>query len=417
MEALRAAASHEPLSPREVQTVSWFPARVKEVRAYVATGAAADDNAGYPYHWTDDHVAGPLSEYPEFRESRRSFGVNVLEQLIVEVESTTGHVGVGISKGGDIGAWIVENHLARLVEGFEVDDIESAWDRMFRATIFYGRRGVVIHAISAVELALQDLVGRIRDTPVYALLGDGRRNHLDLYATGPRPDLAQEFGFLAAKMPLRFGHGHGADGEEQNIKELAEMRARVGDGFPLMWDCWMSLEVESAASLASAGKELGLYWLEEPLIPDDLDGHRRLRDLAPDGVLIATGEHEATRWGFQSLLAAGVDVIQPDVSWAGGISESQKIAALADELGVPVIPHALSVYSYHFAVATKNCPFGEFFMMHPTGEEIWPMLAPIILGEPLPENGRVVLPDRPGFGVEINFEHPRRRPFTHPRPG
>ena len=131
-------------------------------------------------------------------------------------------------------------------------------------------------------------------------------------------------------------------------------------------------------------------------------------------MLITTGEHEATRWGFRQLLEMGcADIIQPDVGWCGGITELLKISALADAHGAMVVPHGSSVYSYHFVVTRTNSPFSEFLMMHPTAEEIVPMFSPMLLGEPVPENGRIRVPDTPGFGVEFNPEIPTRRPYTH----
>lgn len=128
--------------------------------------------------------------------------------------------------------------------------------------------------------------------------------------------------------------------------------------------------------------------------------------------MISTGEHEATRWGFRQLLETGVDIIQPDVGWCGGITELIKISALADAHGALVIPHGSSVYSYHFVVTRTNSPFSEFIMMHPTAEEVVPMFSPMLLGEPVPVNGRLVVPETPGSA--LNSIRPSRS--TGPTP-
>jgi L-rhamnonate dehydratase len=387
---------------------------IRHVRAFVARGGGADyhDQAGG--HWIDDHIATPMSVYPEYRQSRQSFGINVLGTLVVEIEADDGTVGFAITTGGEVGAFIVEKHLARFLEGAAVTDIERIWDQMYRSTIFYGRRGVVLNAISGVDLALYDLLGRLRQEPVYALLGGPVRDELTFYATGARPDVAQKLGFIGGKMPLHHGPAEGDEGLRRNIDQLREMRERVGDDFWLMLDCWMSLDVDYAIRLAHRAADFGLKWIEEALLPDDYWGYQRLRQSIPQTMLVTTGEHEATRWGFRQLLEMRcADIIQPDVGWCGGITELLKISALADAHGVMVIPHGSSVYSYHFVVTRTNSPFAEFLMMHPTAEEVVPMFSPMLLDEPLPVNGRMTVPDRPGFGVRLNPDVDLARPYTH----
>src|SRR5690606_13952778 len=147
-----------------------------------------------------DHIASPMAIYPEYRASRQSFGINLLGTLIVEVTADDGTVGFSVTSAGELGAYIVEKHLSRFVEGALVTDIERIWDQMYKSTLFYGRRGIALNAISAVDLALYDLLGRVRQEPVYALLGGAVRNELTFYATGPRPDRAKELGFIGGKM-------------------------------------------------------------------------------------------------------------------------------------------------------------------------------------------------------------------------
>ncbi|WP_288871969.1 L-rhamnonate dehydratase [uncultured Microbacterium sp.] len=386
---------------------------IREVRAYTVRGGGADYHDQGAEHWIDDHIATPMSVYPEYRQSRQSFGINVLGTLVVEIEASDGTVGFSVTTAGEIGAFIVEKHLARLLEGRAVTDIERIWDQMYKSTLYYGRRGVVLNAISGVDLALYDLLGRIRQVPVFELLGGPVRDELQFYATGARPDKAKELGFIGGKMPLHHGPAEGEEGLRKNIEMLAEMRERVGDDFWLMYDCWMSLDVDYATRLAHAASDYGLKWLEEALIPDDYWGYAELRKRAPSSMLITTGEHEATRWGFRQLLETGVDLIQPDVGWCGGITELIKISALADAHGTMVVPHGSSVYSYHFVVTRTNSPFAEFLMMHPTAEEVVPMFSPMLTGEPVPVNGRLKVPETPGFGVELSDAIEKHRPYTH----
>jgi L-rhamnonate dehydratase len=386
---------------------------IAQVRAYTVRGQGADYHDQGSGHWIDDHIATPMSVYPEYRQSRQSFGINVLGTLVIEVEADDGTVGFAVTTAGEIGAFIVERHLARFLEGASVTDVERIWDQMYRSTLYYGRRGVVLNTISGVDLALYDLLGKLREEPVYALLGGPVREELQFYATGARPDIAQQLGFIGGKMPLHHGPAEGEEGMRANLEQLAQMRERVGPDFWLMLDCWMSLDVDYATRLAHRAVEFGLKWIEEALIPDDYWGYAQLKRQVPPGLLVTTGEHEATRWGFRQLLETGVDIIQPDVNWCGGITELIKISALADAHGAPVVPHGSSVYSYHFVVTRTNSPFAEFLMMHETAEEVVPMFSPLLLDEPVPVNGRLRVPETPGFGVRLNPDVERARPYTH----
>lgn len=392
---------------------------IKHVRAFVTQGegrgGGGDCHDQTGYHWIDDHIATPMARYPDYRGSRRSFGLNVLGSLIVEIEASDGTSGFAVTAGGEPAAWIVEKHLSRFVEGAKVTDIERIWDQMYLSTLFYGRKGLVLNAISGVDLALWDLLGKWRQEPVYQLLGGPVRDELIFYATGARPDLAQKLGFVGGKLPLHHGPAEGEEGLKKNLALLAEMRSKVGPDFWLMYDCWMSLDVNYATRLATrAWEESRLKWIEEALPPDDYWGYAELRRNVPRGQLVTTGEHEATRWGFRMLLEMEcADIIQPDVGWCGGITELIKISALADARGVLVVPHGSSVYSYHFVVTRHNSPFTEYLMMAPEADVVVPMFTPLLLDEPVPVNGRMVVPDRPGFGVRVNPDSKLRRPFEH----
>ena len=377
-------------------------------------GGGADYHDQSSEHWIDDHVATPMSKYPEYRQSRRSFGLNVLGTLVVEVEASDGTVGFAVTTGGEIGAFIVEKHFARFIEGRAPTDVEVMWDQMYFSSIFYGRKGVVVNALSGVDLAVWDLLGKLRGEPVFQLLGGAVRDEVEFYATGARPDLAKKLGFIGGKMPLHHGPAEGEEGLRRNLAELAEMRGRVGPDFWLMLDCWMSLDLDYATRLAQGASRYGLKWIEEALPPDDYWGYAALKKQVPPGLLVSTGEHEATRWGFRMLLEMDCcDLIQPDVGWCGGLTELIKIAELADSHRVAVVPHGSSVYSYHFVLTRHNCPFAEFLMMAPKADHVVPMFAPLLVDEPVPVNGRMKVPERPGFGVRLNPECKLHRPYTH----
>lgn len=383
------------------------------MRASIVRGGGADyhDQEGRE-HWIDGRIATPMSRYPEYRQTRSSFGIDVLGSVVVEVEDGAGRVGVGVSTGGVPACWIVEEHLSRFVLERRPSELELVWDQMFNATLFYGRKGLVLNAISAVDLAMWDLLARQREVPVYELLGGPVRDELVFYATGPRPDLAAEMGFIGGKLPLEFGPWAGEEGLRANVATLEAMRSAVGEDFWLMFDCWMALDVDYCLRLLRAAEPYGLKWLEEFLPPDDYWGYAEVRRRNPTSALITTGEHEATRLGFRMLLEMGcADILQPDVTWCGGMTELIKISALAEARQIMVIPHGSSVYSYHFVVTRHHSPFAEFLMMAPDADRVVPMFDPLLIGEPVPESGRLRVPDTPGFGVELNRQLPMERPF------
>ena len=379
------------------------PTRIRHVRAFYLQGGGADYHDQGRGHWIDDHISTPMAKYPAYRASRQSFGLNVLGTMVVEIEADNGVVGFAVSTGGEPGAWIVERHLSRFLIGANAEEIELLWDQMYLSTLFYGRKGLVLNAISCVDLALWDLLGKLRQEPVYHLLGGAVRDELVFYATGARPDLARHLGFIGGKLPLHHGPAEGEEGMRKNIALLAEMRSRTSDDFWLMYDCWMSLDLDYALRLAQGASEFNLKWIEEALLPDDYWGYAELRKNVASGMLVTTGEHEATRWGFRLLLEMGcADILQPDVGWCGGITELIKISAMADAHKVMVVPHGSSVYSYHFTITRHNSPFSEFLMMAPRADVIIPMFSPLLLEEPVPVNGRMRLSDAPGFGVRLN---------------
>ena len=153
--------------------------KIKAIRAYVVEGGGADYHDQKEEHWIVKQIATPMSIYPEYKMTRTSFGINALKTLVVEIEADNGVTGFAISTGGYPAAWLVMNHLDRFIVGSDPNDIEKMWDQMYRATLYYGRKGIVMNAISAVDLALWDLLGKLRNEPVYKLLG-GNFNFMQL---------------------------------------------------------------------------------------------------------------------------------------------------------------------------------------------------------------------------------------------
>ena len=388
-------------------------ARIKDLRAYVIAGGGADyhDQAGG--HWIiDTPIANPMSVYDEYKASRTSWGINALGSVIVEVELETGETGVGISTGGEPACYIIERHFKRFIVGTPIHDIELMWEQMFRASLPYGRKGLAIHAISAVDLALWDALGALRGEPVYAMLGGKSKEALPAYATTVRPDLAKDFGFHAAKLPLMYGPADGVAGLKKNVAAFAAAREKVGPDFRLMLDCYMALTLPYAVELARALEPYNLYWLEECLPPDDYEGCSALK-AAVSSCLFTGGEHEYTRYGHRELIKRKCfDVLQPDITWVGGMTETRRIVAMAAAYDIPVIPHGSGIYAYHLGFAFSNCPMAEFLMMSPAADEIVPVFGDIFLNEPLPNDGFLQLSDAPGWGVQLNRDGLNlRRPY------
>ena len=392
---------------------------IRAVRALVpGTGGDLTPYDATGSHWIfDTKIATPMSAWPEYRAERRGWGIGALGSIVVELETSDGVVGVAPSVGGPAAAFLVERHLARFVEGKPVtrEGIEEAWDQLYAASLYYGRRGLAVFAISALDLAFWDVLGKTTETPVWALLGGKRHERLPLYATTPDVEAARLHGFVGGKLPLPAAPSEGEDGFRENVELAARARDHCpGDGFFLAVDCYMSLDVPYALRLARELRELGFRWLEEPLPPDDYWGYAELRAAMPAGLALATGEHESTRWGFRLLAEQGcADLLQPDIAWCGGLTELVRVARIADEHGLLLVPHGSSVYSYHFCATRPETPFCEFALLDPAGTELTPQLAPLLVGEPLPEGGHVELPDAPGFGVDLDRGLELGRPYAH----
>jgi len=384
---------------------------IKEVRAFVfaddddekTSGGGADCHKQSKGHWiVDSDIANPMSVYEQYRKSRTAWGIDAMGSVIVEIELTNGIVGVGISIGGDAACYIVEKHLSRFIEGQDPANVELIWDQCWRATLNYGRKGIAVQAISAVDLAIWDALGRLRGLPVYAMLGGKTKEKMPVYATTARPDYAKQMGFHGAKFPLPYGPANGEEGMVKNIAEVKKWREACGPSFPIMIDCYMSLTVPYTIELARRCEPYNVKWIEEFLPPDEYEGYAKVKEKV-SSTLLTTGEHEYSRWGFRRLLESGaVDVLQPDITWCGGITEARRIVALASAYDVPVIPHGSSVYSYHLQICFPSCPLAEFLVMSPEADKIVSFFGKLFKDEPLPEDGFVSLTDKPGFGVELN---------------
>jgi L-rhamnonate dehydratase len=291
---------------------------------------------------------------------------------------------------------------------------------MFRATINYGRKGLPVQALSAVDLALWDLLGKLRGEPVYMLLGGATKAVLPIYTTTSRPDVGKKLGFVGCKVPCPYGPADGVEGMRKNVEFFKQSREQVGEGFPLMLDCYMSLTVPYSISLARriAEPDLHFTWMEEFLPPDEYDGYSEvMRAVGNLGLMLTTGEHEYSRFGYKQLIdKKAAHILQPDITWLGGITEARRVMALCASNDVLVVPHGSSVYSYHLQFAFLNAPVGEFINLSADGCEIKPYFGGLFPDEPLPKDGKITLAqiDKPGFSCTLARDG-LVRPYHRPR--
>ncbi|HVY50153.1 MAG TPA: L-rhamnonate dehydratase [Devosia sp.] len=379
--------------------------RIRDVRVYTMAPSAKAGTyfkPGEAKHWlVDSLISNPMSGYEKYRERRSSWGIGVLSSLVVEIETESGATGVATGSGGAPAAWLIKNHFSRFLVGEDARNLNRIWDEMYRSSLPYSRKGLPVMAISAVDLALWDLNGKVRGEPVYNLIGGLSRDEITFYCTTPEPAAIKALGFWGAKVPLPWSHFDGEEGLRKNVAWLEAHRKAVGPEFPLMVDCYMSLTVNYAIRLAHAAEHLDINWWEEVLSPDDVEGYREIRRACPF-VKWTTGEHEYTRYGFRRLIEERtLDIVQPDVMWVGGMTELLRIAAHAAAYDVPVIPHGSGPYSYHFIASQTGPAFCEYVAASPDGKSIMPVFGELFVGEPLPSGGKIKLSDAPGFGMEL----------------
>ena len=334
--------------------------------------------------------------------------------LLVEIFTDNGLVGLGNAALAPlVTKQVIDLHLKPLLLGADPWDIEFLWQHMYRKTMAFGRKGIGMVALSAVDIALWDLLGKSARQPVYRLLGGRTKPKIPVYASRlystPLDELAREAKKYADEgyqaMKLRFGWGpvDGAAGMQSNVALVRTVRETVGDGVDIMADAYMGWNLDYARRMIPLLEKFNLRWLEEPVIPDDLRGYAELRRLGR--IPIAGGEHEQTLFGFRELIAAGaVDYIQFDTNRVGGLTQARKIAALAEAHQIPVIPHAGQMHNYHVVMAGLNSPMAEFFP--PVDVEVGNELFWYIFkGEPLPKHGFIELDENtPGLGLTVDEE-------------
>lgn len=340
--------------------------------------------------------------------------------LIVELESDDGVIGWGEamchgSQSPLLAKVLIDNVLAPFVLGKDLFDVEVIWEGMYNLTQPYGRKGIAVNAISGIDTAIWDCLARTLNVPIYKLLGGAWRTDITPYATGffrtkkgKYPDDAidealafVDKGFNCMKIKIGFGI-------EEDMKLLRAIRKAVGPEVKLMVDANCAYNASSARKFLKAVEDLDIFWFEEPIPPDDVEGYRTLKNLT--GTYIATGECEFSKHGFRDLINRdAADILQPDVCFSGGFTECRKISALAQAHHVMVVPHAWGsgislAAALQFVATLPPCPM-TFNPIEPLLEfdlSSHPYRQELILGGIRQKGMKVEIPSGPGIGVQVN---------------
>ena len=324
------------------------------------------------------------------------------EVALVRLETDSGICGCGytytIGLGGGAIRSLIERDLKPLLIGAEAERVEQIWDAMWRATHYIGRGGLVSFAMSAVDIAIWDLLGKAADLPLWKLLG-GANGAVRAYAGGidlqlgpdelekqTRANLKQ--GFRAIKIKV------GRENLREDVERVAAVRQVIGPDMPLMVDANMRWSVERAIKAARSFRQFDVYWLEEPTIPDDYAGMARIA--AEGGIPVAAGENLHTIYEFRHTIETGkVAFPEPDASNIGGITNWMRAAKLAYAFNLPVTSHGIHEIHLHLLAAVPNASYLE---VHSFGLERFMFNPPVL------QDGVMRAGDAPGHGVDFDWE-------------
>lgn len=341
---------------------------------------------------------------------------NSRSATLVQIETDEGITGIGSCSGnGELIEVIIDKVLTPLLIGMDPTEIDAIWDKAYfrGGHKEFGTRGVGVVTMSGIDIALWDILGKVRGVPVHDLLGGKVREKVPVYATALYPEQPSkvakrargfaEQGFHGVKIKVGFDL-------DQDIRIVRAVRQELGKDFVVMTDANQGYTLDVALEATDAFADCGAYWLEEPLFVEDIEGHAILRERGKTPV--AVGENLNMCYAFENFIVRGaVDFIQPDVARAGGITEIRKITGMAGKHKVPVSFHtwgdgvALAA-SVHLAAALQHCIVMELdYTYNPLREEL--------LREPVKiENGYLIPPEKPGLGVELDQQALQKFAFS-----
>ncbi len=323
----------------------------------------------------------------------------------LQVLTDEGITGIGPARGGAPNRVLIEDSLKPYVIGEDPLNTERIWEKMYWATLQYGRRGAAISAISAIDIAIWDLKGKILNQPVHKLLG-GHRDTVPSYGSGvdlnyTREELVKEMtdyvesGFKIVKMKI------GRRDPSDDLERVRLVRETIGPNVDLTLDVNNGWSIKTAIRMAKKLEEYDIYWLEEPILADEIDNLVKLAD--ETSIPIAVGENHYTKWEFKELIERGaVEIVQADIGKCGGVTEFIKIAAIADAYGLPVCPHGSAYISVPVVAAVPNGLFSEYI------QGIHDPMGQVFIDPIKARNGKVIPSNKPGFGIELNEEAIKR---------
>ena len=334
--------------------------------------------------------------------------------LTCEVEAEDGTIGIGnAALAPTVVKKAIDDWYAPLVIGHDPFDYAYLWEKMYRRTHAWGRKGIGMTAISAIDIGIWDLMGKLTGKPVFKMLGGRTKEKIPVYYSklyaGPiemmqkEAEEAMKHGYQGFKSRFGYGPKDGMAGMRENLKRVEAVREVIGYDRDLMLEAYMGWNLDYTRRMLPKLEKYEPRWLEEPVIAEDVAGYAELNK---GPIPISGGEHEFGLIGCADLLRRGaVSVLQYDTNRVGGITAAQKINAVAEAFQVPVIPHAGQMHNYHLTMANANCPISEYFPVFDVevGNELFYY---IFKGDPDAEDGYLQLDeDLPGLGIEITDEH------------
>lgn len=371
------------------------------------------------YQWqggvktSDTIFATPLSALPFQEDSQAPF--RFFSWLVVEVETDEGHVGIGnAGLSPDVTKLIVDTKLKSLLIGENPLNTEYLYEKMFRSTVAFGRKGAVLAAISALDIALWDIKGLVMQQPVFMLMGGRTKASIPTYYsrlyTRVLDSLAAEAadfkaqGFTGMKLRCGYPLTEGKAGMKKNIEMVKVVRDTVGDDVNVMLEAYMGFNFTYAKQFLQALEPYNLRWAEELLLPDEIHNFAKLKQFTD--IPLSGGEHEYGRYGFHDLIKAeALDIFQFDTNRVGGFTEAQKICNMAFMHGIEVIPHGGQMHNLHVVMSSFASPMAEYFPQTEieVGNE---MFWYIFDGEAIAKNGVLQLDDKkPGVGLTLKNDY------------
>ena len=346
----------------------------------------------------DVKISEPV--YIPFRQMADAINTipTVVSYSFVHLLTDEGPSGISITGGGKLNTVLIEGLKPYLI-GEDPLNNERIWEKMYWATLQEGRRGAAVTALSALDIAVWDLKGKILNQPVHRLLG-GHRDTVPSYGSGVNlnytdEELVEEMsgyvkdGFGMVKMKI------GRRDPAEDLSRVRLVREAIGPDAHLTLDVNNGWSLQTAIRMADKLAEYDIYWLEEPILADEIDNLAKLA--RETSIPIAVGENHYTKWEFKELMERGaVEIVQADVGKCGGVTEFIKIAAMADAYGLPVCPHHTEYIDAPLVAAIPNGLFHEYI------RECFEPMREIFLDPIKPEHGEVSPSNKPGFGIELN---------------